>query len=69
LGWQPRPDEQCRGDTAALGTEIDWAHSLVHLDVGRQQVSNSPLYDPSITVDGAYEEKFLTYYDIKWLAA
>jgi hypothetical protein len=26
------------------------------------------LDDPSITVDGAYEEKFLTYYGVGWVA-
>jgi hypothetical protein len=40
--------------------EIDWADKLIHLDVSRQEVKDSPSYDPSITVDGAYEEKFLT---------
>jgi hypothetical protein len=49
--------------------EIDWTDRLVHLDVSRQKVKNSPVYHPSITVDGAYEEKFLTYYGIKWMAA
>jgi PRC-barrel domain len=49
--------------------EIDWADKLVHLDVSRQKVKDSPPYDPSITVDGAYEEKFLTYYGIRWVAA
>jgi len=49
--------------------EIDWADRLVHLDVSRQKVKGSPSYDPSITVDGAYEEKFLTYYGIRWVAS
>ena len=49
--------------------EIDWADKLIHLDVSRQKVKDSPPYDPSITVDGAYEEKFLTYYGIRWVAA
>ena len=49
--------------------EIDWADSLIHLDVNRQKVKGSPRYDPFITVDGAYEEKFLTYYGIRWVAA
>ena len=44
--------------------EIDWASRLMHLNVNRQKVKDSPPYDPSITVDGAYEEKFLTYYGI-----
>jgi hypothetical protein len=46
---------------------IDRTNRLVHLDVDRQKVKNSPPYDPSKTVDGAYEETFLTYYGIKWV--
>lgn len=49
--------------------EIDWASRLIHLDVDRQKVKNGPPYDPSVTVDGAYDETFLTYYGIKWVAA
>ena len=46
---------------------IDWSDRLVHLNVNRKKVKGSPIYDPSITVDGAYDEKFLTYYGIKWV--
>jgi len=49
--------------------EIDRPRRLVHLDVNRQEVLNSPPYDPSKTVDGAYDESFLTYYGIRWTAA
>jgi hypothetical protein len=49
--------------------EIDWAGKLMHIDVSRQRIKDAPPYDPSITVDGAYEEKFLTYYGIRWVAA
>ena len=49
--------------------EIDWSGRLVHIKVNRQMVKDSPPYDPRITVDGAYEEKFLTYYGIRWVAA
>ena len=45
-----------------LVREIDWAERLVHLKVSRQSVQDSPPYDPSITIDGAYAEKFQTYY-------
>jgi hypothetical protein len=38
--------------------EIDWADTQVHLDADRQKVKNSPLYDPSITVDGATRKNF-----------
>jgi hypothetical protein len=49
--------------------EIDWTDKLVNLDVDRQRVKDGPEYDPSITVDHAYDEKLLTYYGIKFVAA
>ena len=49
--------------------EIDWIGQLIYVDVNRQKIKDAPPYDPSITVDGAYEEKFLTYYGIRWVAA
>ena len=49
--------------------EIDWADRLIQVDVNRQKIKDGPPYDPSITVDGAYEEKFLTYYGVRWVAA
>jgi len=48
---------------------IGWSDRLMHLDVNREKVKAGPPYDPSITVDGAYDEKFLTYYGIRWAAA
>jgi hypothetical protein len=50
-------------------SNIDRPNRKVHLDVDRQEVLNSPPYDPSQTVDGAYDETFLTYYGIKWVEA
>jgi hypothetical protein len=47
---------------------IDWADRLIYLDVTRQKVKDSPPYNPAVTVDGAYEETFLTYYGITWVA-
>ena len=47
--------------------QIDWAERLVHLDVKRQRVKDSPRYDPLMTVDGAYDQKFLTYYGMPWI--
>jgi hypothetical protein len=41
---------------------IDWAERLINLDVDRGKVEGSPRYDPSITVDGAYEARFQNYY-------
>ena len=49
--------------------EIDWTDKLIQLDVSHQKVKDRPPYDPSVTVDGAYEEKFLTYYGVRWVAA
>lgn len=48
---------------------IDWVDGLIHLDVDRQKVKEGPPYDPAVTVDGAYDETFLTYYGIRWAAA
>lgn len=42
--------------------EIDWTDKLVNLDVDRQMVKDSPAYDPSTTVDRAYEKHFHSYY-------
>ncbi len=49
--------------------EIDWTDRLVNLDVDRQRIKGSPAYDPSITIDRAYDERLLTYYGIKFAAA
>jgi hypothetical protein len=49
--------------------EIDWAEKSVRLDVNRRKVMAAPTYDPSMTVDGAYDATFQTYYGIRWTAA
>lgn len=49
--------------------EIIFPDKLINLNVDRQIVKNSPAYDPSKTIDGAYDEKFLTYYGIKMVHA
>lgn len=46
---------------------IDGRDRVVHMAVDRARVRNSPPYDPSMTIDGAYEEKVLTYYGIKFV--
>ncbi len=46
---------------------IDWGERLVRLEVGRQNVQDSPAYDPSSTTDGAFDATFLTYYGVKWV--
>jgi PRC-barrel domain len=42
--------------------EFDWPNRLMHLDVDRQKVKDSPAYDPTKTVDQAYEERFYNHY-------
>jgi hypothetical protein len=49
--------------------QIDWADRSIHLNINRQKIKDSPPYNPATTVDGSYDEKFLTYYGIRWLAA
>lgn len=48
--------------------EIDSTKGLIRLDVNREKVKASPPYDPTVTVDGAYDATFQTYYGIKWVA-
>lgn len=40
---------------------------LMQLTISREKVKHAPAYNPSITLDGNYDEKFLTYYGIRWL--
>jgi sporulation protein YlmC with PRC-barrel domain len=47
---------------------IDWTDRLIEVDVDRQKVKDAPRYNPAITVDGAYDEQFLTYYGIRFVA-
>jgi hypothetical protein len=42
--------------------EIDWSGRLLNLKVDRQRVKESPTYDPSITVDRDFENRFHGYY-------
>jgi len=42
--------------------KIDWANRLMHLDVDRQKVKDSPAYDATMTVDRTYEERFHDHY-------
>jgi len=45
-----------------LARKIDWEDRLVSLDVDRQKVKGSPLYNASKTVDWAYENHYHNYY-------
>jgi hypothetical protein len=48
--------------------KVDCTGRLIHLDVTRQKVKDGPKYDPAMTLDGAYDETFLTYYGIRLVA-
>jgi hypothetical protein len=45
--------------------EIDWTDGSIHVGIDRKKIEGGPRYDPAITVDGAYEDRFLTYYGLK----
>jgi uncharacterized protein YrrD len=47
--------------------KIDWVEKLIYLNVDRDTVKKSPPYDPAITVDGAYDEKYLAYYSMYYM--
>ena len=47
--------------------KIDWVEKLIYLNVDRETVKKSPPYDPAITVDGAYDEKYLAYYSMYYM--
>ena len=42
--------------------EIDWTNNLVHLNVDRRRVKDSPAYGASATIDLAYEKDFHDHY-------
>ncbi len=42
--------------------KINWAGSMVDLDVDRQRVKDSPAYDASTLIDRTYEKQFHSYY-------
>ncbi len=46
---------------------IDGARSIIHLDVTRQKVRDSPPYSAAAAVDGAFDELFGTYFGIRWV--
>ncbi|WP_425450043.1 PRC-barrel domain-containing protein [Virgifigura deserti] len=43
--------------------EVNWEDRLLQVDLTRQAVKDSPEYDPSMTIDRAYEERLHRYYD------
>lgn len=42
--------------------KVDWKSRLVNLDVDREKVKGSPIYDATTIVDRAYEGHFHSYY-------
>jgi len=42
--------------------KIDWATTQVDLTIDRQKVKDGPAYDPTMTVDQAYEKHYHSYY-------
>ena len=43
-------------------TNVDWAEGSVRVNLTRDQIKSGPEYDPTTTVDRAYEERFHGYY-------
>jgi hypothetical protein len=43
--------------------DIDWSGNLINLNVDRETVRGSPLYDAAVTLDRGYERAFHRYYD------
>lgn len=46
----------------AWAASVDWGQSKVMVKMTRDQVKNSPEYDPSVPVDRNYEERLYDYY-------
>ena len=42
--------------------DIRWTEHLIYLDVDRQKVKDSPIYDPAKPVDRAYEDRMAGHY-------
>jgi sporulation protein YlmC with PRC-barrel domain len=45
--------------------DINWTDHLINLNVDRETVRGSPLYDAAVTIDRGYEQAFHRYYDEK----
>lgn len=42
--------------------EVSWSKSVVHVDLSREAIENSPEFDPSSPVNREYEERLYDYY-------
>jgi sporulation protein YlmC with PRC-barrel domain len=45
---------------------IDWNRQRIQVDMSRQQIKDSPAYDPALTPDESYLERLATHYDRPW---
>lgn len=45
---------------------ISWEESSVNVDLKKEQIKNSPVYDPDVQIDKDYEEKLYKHYDREW---
>jgi hypothetical protein len=42
---------------------IDWSGRRINVDLSRQEIKDSPAYDPALTPDEGYLERLATHYD------
>jgi PRC-barrel domain len=45
---------------------IDWGRRRVEVDLTREQIKDSPEYDPALTVDESYLEQLSAHYGRPW---
>jgi hypothetical protein len=44
--------------------EIDWSNKRIRVDVDREKIKSAPLYDPQMTSDGPYNDRFHAYFGL-----
>jgi uncharacterized protein YrrD len=64
ITWMP-------GDAVLISPQsisaIDWPERTVKINVSVQRVQDGPKYNDDLARDATYDQKFLTYYGIKWV--
>ena len=45
---------------------IEWNRQRIQVDLSRQQIKDSPAYDPALIPDESYLERLATHYDRPW---
>jgi hypothetical protein len=45
---------------------VDWAGQRIRVDLTRQQIKDSPEYDPALSPDERYLERLAAHYDRPW---